>query len=150
MTEPFSEEALLSLLSDLPALFPYAKNFWGEWGLGWPAIQHPEELVTLARYAADPDLPAGNILEIGCALGGNLLAMSVAATHWRKRGERVIGIDNLVGFGDPPDPIALSLLLRHVSSQWRTDLIIGTSHHLAYAGWTRTVRLALIDGDHSY
>jgi predicted O-methyltransferase YrrM len=118
----------------------------------WPAFQDMPGLHLLARYAADAALPEGIILEIGAAIGGMTAALRMADDRWRRRGERVIAIDPLVehqscGWGGAG---AALTLLQQTFRYSAVALIVDNSSHLLATGWGRCIRLALIDGDHSY
>jgi len=119
------------------------------WGGGWslPAMLRRREQEELILLASDPEMPEGDILEIGCGWGGSTLLLAMA-NGLRNKNEKVFSVDSFVG-EDADVRVALTRRsLRYILDE--AMLIVADSKNLLSI-WPenmRRFRLVFIDGCH--
>lgn len=120
-------------------------------GMRCPSMCSPEELGRLMLLTVDPDLPPGDVMEIGTAWAGTTVALCLAATR-RNPQERVWTVDPWVdhwwgAFGGAGAYVCAHAVMHHLPN---CVPVSGTSEDVRrLAGDTRPFRLVLVDGDHT-
>jgi len=135
----------------LPAL---AERYWARVGWGGtpyplPVWMHDREVEELVWQAWRDDLPQGHVVEVGCGWGASSFALAEANREKEgARGEHLFCFDP---FNDGCDchTHRQSQAYRAMRGQERAHLTLGTSDLVPVLFPPGSVRLALIDGDHS-